>query len=157
MSFYHRLNAEKSYRRGIFLFASLAVAGICSLYPVMCFKNYSSKAKTKLDTKVADLEQHQREAEDDFYNQHSRRARNRSHSPPRIARVPHHHQRRRHSSSRAPERYESRRRRPREDDFELHSRSHRSGSAYTNGPDSDRERHHRRASQQPLRRYYQDS
>ncbi|RMY36658.1 hypothetical protein D0865_13579 [Hortaea werneckii] len=50
--YHQQAHEEKSYRRAIFLFVSLAVAGACSMYPVACFKNYSSKEKAKLDKKT---------------------------------------------------------------------------------------------------------
>ncbi|KAI7086440.1 hypothetical protein KC356_g5004 [Hortaea werneckii] len=50
--YHQQAHEEKSYRRAIFLFVSLAVAGACSMYPVACFKNYSSKEKAKLDKKL---------------------------------------------------------------------------------------------------------
>ncbi|RMY20449.1 hypothetical protein D0867_03993 [Hortaea werneckii] len=52
--YHQQAHEEKSYRRAIFLFVSLAVAGACSMYPVACFKNYSSKEKAKLDKKCAE-------------------------------------------------------------------------------------------------------
>ncbi|KAK0940315.1 hypothetical protein LTR29_008054 [Friedmanniomyces endolithicus] len=64
--FHHKVQEEKSYRRAIFLAVSLALAGVCSVYPVMCFKNYSTKEKDKLNSKVAQVEQKAEDAEDPY-------------------------------------------------------------------------------------------
>ncbi|TKA70690.1 hypothetical protein B0A55_06998 [Friedmanniomyces simplex] len=62
--FHHKVHEEKSYRRAIFLAVSLALAGVCSVYPVMCFKNYSTKEKDKLNSKVAQVERKAEDAEE---------------------------------------------------------------------------------------------
>ncbi|KAK1069488.1 hypothetical protein LTR12_004534 [Friedmanniomyces endolithicus] len=64
--FHHKVQEEKSYRRAIFLAVSLALAGVCSVYPVMCFKNYSTKEKDKLNSKVAQVERKAEDAEDPY-------------------------------------------------------------------------------------------
>ena len=64
--YHQQAHEEKSYRRAIFLFVSLAVAGACSMYPVACFKNYSSKEKAKLDKKVENLDRTMREEAEDI-------------------------------------------------------------------------------------------
>ncbi|KAK3672066.1 hypothetical protein LTR78_008036 [Recurvomyces mirabilis] len=51
--FHHPVNEEKSYRRALFLFASLALAGACSIYPVMCFKAHSSKERKDTAVEIA--------------------------------------------------------------------------------------------------------
>ncbi|KAK5107762.1 hypothetical protein LTR62_000686 [Meristemomyces frigidus] len=64
MTFEHPVEEEKSYRRALFLFASIALAGACSIYPVMCFKHHSSKEKHKTEKGIANIEKRQK-AEDD--------------------------------------------------------------------------------------------
>jgi hypothetical protein len=61
MGFYKELNKEKSYHRAIFLFATAALAGICSIYPMACFKKFSGREKAKVDQELANLERQQRQ------------------------------------------------------------------------------------------------
>ncbi|KAF2207637.1 hypothetical protein CERZMDRAFT_91728 [Cercospora zeae-maydis SCOH1-5] len=98
-SIYTKHNEKHRNGKGVFLFVSLLTAGLCSLYPMCCFHNYSSKSKAKSKQAVADLEQSQKEAAE----YQARKAYHRSRSPPDTAYVP----RNRHSSTR---RHESRRR-----------------------------------------------
>ena len=162
MSFYHKVNEEKSYRRAIFLFVSLAVAGLCSVKPVGCFKNYSSKERNKLNNKVASLDQHLKEAEVDVAHGHRPRWRHHSHSPPRRAHVPHsQHRHQRHSSARPSSSQRDDRRsrsRYREDD-EHHRRSGYRGNGSRNDYDQDldRERRHRYHGHAPPRKYHHSS
>jgi hypothetical protein len=97
MGFYKELNKEKSYHRAIFLFATAVLAGICSIYPVACFKKFSGREKAKVDQELADLERQQRKDNEWERTHRPRRSRARSHSPPRTSRRPHHE--RRHSSA----------------------------------------------------------
>lgn len=52
---------KSSHRRLTFVLLSVALAGICSVYPVACFKKYSSKERTKLNRQVDSLECSKRE------------------------------------------------------------------------------------------------
>ena len=61
MGFYHNLNKEKSYHRGIFLAATIGLAGLCSVYPLACFKKFSGREKAKVNQELAALERQQRE------------------------------------------------------------------------------------------------
>ncbi|KAK5129416.1 hypothetical protein LTR08_003272 [Meristemomyces frigidus] len=163
MSFYHKVNEEKSYRRAIFLFVSLAVAGLCSVKPVGCFKNYSSKERNKLNSKVAVLDQHLKDAEDDVAHGHRPRWRDRSHSPPRRAHVPQHQRgHRRHSSARPSSRRDDRRSRARhreddEDSYRAKDSYHMEGSRNANDRDLDRERRERYHGHAPPRKYHHSS
>nr|OQO28830.1 hypothetical protein B0A51_05243 [Rachicladosporium sp. CCFEE 5018] len=64
MGFYADINAEKSYHRCIFLSCALGLAGLCSVYPLACFKKFSGKERAKLNREVKDLEHHQKEVLD---------------------------------------------------------------------------------------------
>lgn len=94
----HPVNEEKSNRRGLFLLVSFMTAGLCSLYPVMCFKNYSSREKAKLNSRVAKVERRAKEVEEEMLHPYPSR-RHHSRSPARTAHMPDRH-RRRHSSAR---------------------------------------------------------
>jgi hypothetical protein len=113
MGFYHDLNKEKSYHRAIFLAATIGLAGLCSVYPIACFKKFSGREKAKVNSELADLERQQREDNEWERTHHPRQARHRSSSPPRSSQRP--RRERRHSSTR-PTREHHRRR---------ESRSHR--------------------------------
>jgi len=155
--FHHKVQEEKSYRRAIFLAVSLALAGVCSVYPVMCFKNYSTKEKDKLNSKVAQVERKAEDAEE-WVRSHRPRARHQSHSPPRIAHTPSHHHRQRHSSVRPSGRRESSHRRHRDEDMEM---SQTSGSyrhkEHGYDRDLDDERRRRHHGHPPPRRYHHSS
>ena len=162
--FYHQVNEEKSYRRAFFLFASIALAGLCSIYPMACFKNHSSKERAKLDRKVENLDNRMREEADEIMDRLPH-IRHRSHSPPRISHLPDSHRRRRHSTStRRSSHYDDRRRRVRrhdEENYELSpvssGRHRREQSRYRNDQDLDRERMHRHSGHPPPRRYHHSS
>jgi hypothetical protein len=96
MGVYADLNKDKSYHQCIFLSVALGLAGLCSIYPVACFKKISGKERAKLNNQIKELDRHQKEDEDWEQNHHPRRARHRSHSRARTSRRPHHH----HQSSR---------------------------------------------------------
>lgn len=98
--FYRKVNEEKSYHRAFFLAVSLLVAGVCSVYPIACFKKYSSKERAKLKEGVEELDRVKKEVLTG-----RRRSRHRSLSPPRRVSTHHHHQRR--SSATTPSRYAS--------------------------------------------------
>ena len=104
MSFYDRLNAEKSYHQGFFLATALAIAGICSLHPLLCFKGVSGKEKTRKKQKRGDLDAQAKEDEEWRMSNAPRVRHRRSRSQqPRVARSHHgqyhHHQRHRYSSA----------------------------------------------------------
>ncbi|KAL1586316.1 hypothetical protein WHR41_05456 [Cladosporium halotolerans] len=103
MGFYKDLNKDKSYHRANFLCAAIALAALCSVYPVACFKKFSGKEKAKMKAELAELERQQQEDSEWERNHRPRRARHRSHSPPRTSHRPHRH--RRHSSARSPPNY----------------------------------------------------
>lgn len=153
---YAKINEKRSYHRAIFLTVSLATAALCSLSPVACFKNFSSKERRKREheahlkedaaNQVAwEIEQEEaREAmeaemEEEEEERRQARVRRRSHSQPRISRMPHEH---RHSSTRIPERRGSRHTRVREEVVELRQRPGR--PSYDQESDHER-RHHSRA------------
>lgn len=155
--FHHPVNEEKSYRRALFAFAALALAGCCSIYPVMCFKNYSSKEKERLNRKVAKVERKAEEGEE-WLRSHRPRTRHHSHSPHKTARLPdHHHHRRRHSSVHHGHRH--RQGRYEEDDLEMESVYGNyplsSSHAYDRQLDGDRRRRHH--GHPPPRRYHHSS
>lgn len=158
MSFYHNLNKEHSYHRGVFLAVSLLTAGLCSLYPMMCFKHHSSKERKRKKMELSKVDQRIEEAEEELAGV-ARRGRWREHSLPRTARTPRSHQRRRHSSAGDRGHHDHRSRRYREDDRE-ESRSQRgrmghSRHAYDQQLDSERrDRHSGRA---PPRKYHHSS
>ena len=62
MGFYHNLNKEKSYHRGIFLAATIGLAGLCSVYPIACFKKFSGREKAKVNQELAELERQDRKS-----------------------------------------------------------------------------------------------
>lgn len=162
MSFYQRINQEKSYHRAFFLAVSLGLAGICSLYPVACFKKYSGKERAKLNAEVQDLDETKKEDGRSRQDEPPRRVRHHSHSRARVAHRPSHDHRRRHSTARhhrgEERRYESRdrRRREREEEEEEQYRP-RYRSQHRNDDELDRERSHRHHGHAPLRRYHQSS
>ena len=119
MSFYHKLNKERSYHRGFFLAATLAITGICSMFPMMCFKHYSSKERAKMKQKVEKLQDKKDEVEEEMARiAHPNRSRHHSHSPRRSAHAPHRHHRRRHSSAMPRDTHDFRGRRFRPEDLE---------------------------------------
>lgn len=167
MSFYQRLNQEKSYHQAFFLAVSLGMAGLCSLYPVACFKKYSGKERAKLNREVEDLEETQKEDDRGRRDEPPRRVRHRTHSPRRVAHRPSHDQRRRHSTARHRRHgrgYESRDRRDRgrresevdeveEVEWRPKHREHR--PRYDE--QLDRERSYRHHGHAPPRRYHHNS
>lgn len=151
MSFYAK---HSHHHRGIFVVAALGLAGLCSLFPLMCFKGVSSKEKARLRKDVADLEEQQKKDEK-WIRENAPRVRHRSHSPSRIALTPHHdhhHHRRRHST-------DHRRRRHHEDDGPQSPRRHRrmSESRHANDRHLDQERRRRHHGHPPPRRYHHSS
>lgn len=157
MSWYREINREKSYHRPIFLAAALGLASLCSFYPMMCFKNYSTKHKKKMAEKVADLERKQEEEEEWERTHRPRRTRHQSHSSPRTAHTPHHH-RRRHSTARVPEFRDGKLYRYRDaDEMEMSSRSRSSHRHPSNDREIDRERRYRHHGHPPPRRYHHSS
>jgi hypothetical protein len=115
--FYHNINKEKSYHRGIFLAATVGLAGLCSVYPLACFKKFSGREQAKVDQELADLERQQREDNEWERTHHPRRSRRQSYSPPRSSRRP--RQERRHSSAkpeRQPRRESRSHRHPKDED-----------------------------------------
>lgn len=160
MGFYKELNREKSYHRAIFLAAAVGLAGLCSLYPVMCFKKFSGKEKAKLNKQVEELEQRNKDDDEWERTHYPRHARRRSYSPPRTAHRPRHQ--RRHSSARdAPARQpraidgrERRHHRPRGEEQEfLEERRRRRENDRTVDP----ERFERHGGHPPQRRYRPNS
>ncbi|KAI5365879.1 hypothetical protein Slin14017_G035190 [Septoria linicola] len=63
-SIYTKHNEKHRNGKGVFLVVSLLTAGLCSLYPVACFKNYSSKEKQKLKSQISNLEHKVEEEEE---------------------------------------------------------------------------------------------
>ena len=154
MSFYHK---HSHHHRGIFVVAALALAGICSLFPVMCFKGSSSKEKAKAKLAQAELEAQQK-ADEKWLRQNAPRPRHRSHSPPRVAHTPHRRHHRRHHSSETDDRHSRIPHRADRDPSPAHHHRRRSGSRQpANDRRLDRERRHRHHGHPPPRRYHHSS
>lgn len=155
MSFYAK---HSHHHRGIFVVAALGLAGLCSLFPLMCFKGVSSKEKAKLKQDVADLEQRQK-ADERWIRENTPRIRHRSHSPARIAHTPHHRHRRhrrRHSADHRTGRHQ-------EEEQEMsdlrspHRHQRRSEPRHANDRHLDQERRRRHRGHPPPRRYHHSS
>lgn len=152
MGFYHDLNKDSSHYRGAFLIVSLLTVGVCSMFPMMCFKNYSSKERARKKREIEALDRRASRIEE--MDAMARPARRRSHSPPRTSHPPH---RRRHSAHMPRDTHDTRGRRFREDDLEdipmpAESHKHRSRYRYDQLLDRDRQRRHA-----PPRRYHHSS
>lgn len=158
----HQVKEEPSYRRAIFVAVSLLTAGICSIYPVMCFKNHSSREKAKMNEEMQNIEQHLRK-EEEWIRDHVPRVRERSRSRRRISHVPEH--RRRHSSVRPSRHFDDRRPSHRShhhypNDLELQripQSPHSDTSRHAYDRDLDRERRRRHHGHPPPRRYHHSS
>ena len=160
MSWYHKLNEERSYHRHFFLCVSLTTAAACSLFPMMCFKNYSSKERAKGKQKLDKIDRRIQEGEQAI-QEAARRVRHRSHSPQRTARMPQDHHRRRHSSAvPSGHHYHQRDGRNRDEDTELRDRRsprRRPESRHAYDRELDRERRERHHGHPPPRRYHHSS
>ncbi|KAH9845126.1 hypothetical protein Tdes44962_MAKER06845 [Teratosphaeria destructans] len=154
----HQIKEEPSYRRALFVAASLALAGICSVYPLMCFKNYSAKEKSKMNKGVENVDRQQAEREAHWRQEHPPRVRHHSQSPPKIAHRP--DQSRRRSSTRPSSlsRKGDHRRRHRDESLDSYARgSARSEASGAYDRELDRERRQRHSGYPPPRRYHHSS
>jgi hypothetical protein len=94
-----------NHHKGIFFVATILTIGLCSVFPMMCFKGFSSKERARQKAKAEEIKakQAQRDAEDDLdmvLGMAPRMVGDRGHPPPTRAHTPHH--RRRRSSSPMP-------------------------------------------------------
>lgn len=154
MGIYKDLNKDKSYHRAFFLFASIALASVCSVYPVACFKKFSGKEKAKIDREVAELERQQREDNEWERSHRPRRARHRSYSPARTSRRPRHH--RRHSPARPDHHHQGMNGIHQVADYEIGD-PQRSRRSHATDRALDRERFERHGGNPPPRRYHHSS
>nr|POE54448.1 allergen asp f 7 like [Quercus suber] len=157
---HHPVNEEKHNRRGLFLLVSFVAAGLCSLYPVMCFKAHSSREKAKLNSEVANVERQVKANEEEMYRPYPSR-RHHSKSPARTARMPEGH--RRHSSVHYHSPHGRHLRQYSEDDEgdddeTIHHRrqSHKNRYGHDYDRDIDRSRRHRHHGHAPPRRVQDD-
>ena len=134
--------------KGIFFLATLIVTGLCSAFPILCFKHYSAQERRKKRAAQAETEKlKKRNAK--LETGAPRIVRAQSHSPPRTARTPREHRPRRHSTVRLRDTHDFRGRRfhP-EDEDDLadeieeyqSSRRHRSRPQHRYDMELDRER-----------------
>jgi hypothetical protein len=91
---------QHKHHKGIFLTATILTIGLCSVFPLMCFKNYSSKEREAKRNKAkrVEAERARRDAEDDRDIAIAMLPRAHGQpppTPPTRARTPHH---RRHRS-----------------------------------------------------------
>lgn len=80
----------ENHRKTTFLLISFITAGLCSIYPVACFKKHSSREKAKINRQVEDLDNHKKEKRKDEERRQRSRERHRSEEPP-ARRARHHH------------------------------------------------------------------
>lgn len=156
MSFYAK---HSHHHRGIFVVVALGLAGLCSLFPLMCFKGVSSKEKARLKQDVADLEAKQKE-EEKWIRENMPRVRPRSHSPPKIAHAPHHRHRQHHGRRHSTDHHRRRRHEEGDEFSEMqypHRHRRRSESRHTNDRHLDEERRRRHHGHPPPRRYHHSS
>lgn len=103
--------------KGVFFLAVLVITGLCSAFPMLCFKHYSSKERQKAQAAAEEAKAMRKETKRLAQKLGPRHARARSHSP-RTARTPHHHRPRRHSTVRLRDTHDFRGRRFKQADNE---------------------------------------
>jgi hypothetical protein len=110
---------KHDHHKGVFFLTTLVVTGLCSVFPILCFKHYSGVERRKKQEAEARARKLQKKNDRVSQQLAPRHARARSHSP-RTARAPHHNRPRRHSTVKLRDTHDFRGRRFRaEDEDEL--------------------------------------